>query len=286
MEMQWILLFGLLNAFKVTMTQSDTDLCITRHECGKEYDMARYDSVYLKYNGYDLGTDRCFVEFLNGDSSEKVICISAEKLSVYCQTKLEYHEDYVKDYINPEKRITCGESALDEWCSEKYTDRVFIVIRKSGGSSYDRFQLRLYRKELEVSDMSSTTTILLVALLPGMLILIICLSAVCIVYCRKSQRHDARRAQYQTTSGTITLQTGQGYSTSSQPVAGYQPVLQEAGFQQLPSGYYIHPMQSAVPVNQNTSVVAGNQPPVSASAPPIHRESTAPPRYDSLFPEK
>ncbi|XP_053377432.1 uncharacterized protein LOC123529073 [Mercenaria mercenaria] len=130
------------------------------------------------------------------------------------------------------------------------------------------------------------TTILLVALVPGAPFLVVVLTAVCIFCCRKAQKYDARRAQHQTTLGAVTMQTGQGYSTSSQPVDGYQPVPQEAGLQKLPSGYHIHAMQTAVPVDQNASLVAGNQPQVSPSDPPVERESIAPPQYDTLFPEK
>ncbi|XP_053377429.1 uncharacterized protein LOC128547879 isoform X2 [Mercenaria mercenaria] len=246
--------------------------------------MAWYKSAYLEYHGSDLlEHNPCSVEFENEESTDKFICISTQQISIDCETKVEFHHYFIKRYNQPERKILCHNATLDEWCGDAFPANVFVVIKKPKRHTSDIIKLRVYRKELPGDFWDSSVNIAVVTSLPAVIVLVTVVIISCCYYHRKSRVARAMRVQYQTTAGAVTVQTGQGYTTSSQPVSSYQPIPQEAGSQQLPAGYHIHTMQIAAPVNQGTSQAGSNQPLVAPSAPSMEPDEAPPPSYDSLW---
>lgn len=86
---------------------SDYLVMVKNSDCSTTYDLDDYTSVILDYHGSDvLLSEPCSIEFTKS-SYQKFICVSTERVILDCETKLEYHEAFVKNYIDPEVNIKC-----------------------------------------------------------------------------------------------------------------------------------------------------------------------------------
>ncbi|XP_053377424.1 uncharacterized protein LOC128547877 isoform X1 [Mercenaria mercenaria] len=267
----WILLFLLLNEVKWIHTEES--ITILSGTCGDMYDAEYYESVSVQYDGSDVLYDNpCSVEFYKA-SNDHYLCVSGKEIKLDCDTVLEYHDGFVKNYIPPEKKMLCNSTFLDEWCPSQYQDNIYVVIRKPQRSTSDVIRLHVYLKEVPDNDEDSfPTRIILVSVLPAVIIIIISVVVMCI---RLKVAHTYGRQSnvaYQTTSGTVNIQGGSPYPTT-------QPPLGQGGKQQFsgPQGNYnVHTMQTAYPV-QGNSAFGQNY----SSAAPSNTASLPPP-YESV----
>jgi hypothetical protein len=84
---------------------TDTPITITSRTCGETYDMDMYKNTDVYYDGSDvLYENPCQVQFTKS-SYEQFICIRGDDIRLDCDTELEYHEAFVKNYIDPEVRL-------------------------------------------------------------------------------------------------------------------------------------------------------------------------------------
>ncbi|XP_053377425.1 uncharacterized protein LOC128547877 isoform X2 [Mercenaria mercenaria] len=141
----WILLFLLLNEVKWIHTEES--ITILSGTCGDMYDAEYYESVSVQYDGSDVLYDNpCSVEFYKA-SNDHYLCVSGKEIKLDCDTVLEYHDGFVKNYIPPEKKMLCNSTFLDEWCPSQYQDNIYVVIRKPQRSTSDVIRLHVYLKE-------------------------------------------------------------------------------------------------------------------------------------------
>ncbi|XP_060598312.1 uncharacterized protein LOC132752062 [Ruditapes philippinarum] len=276
----WVFFLSLFKAI-----YADTPITITSRTCGETYDMDMYKNTDVYYDGSDvLYENPCQVQFTK-TSYEQFICIRGDDIRLDCGTELEYHEDFVKNYINPEVEFSCYDTKKEEWCPSQYQDNIYVVIRKDSRQTTDRIRLRVYLKDVPDDDYPTGS-------LSGIIILYIAIPIVFVVMCtclvliiRKRQSATRPPVTYQTTSGAINVQAGQMNPTQHNPLP-YQPIpIQHSGLQ---GNYNVHPMQSAYPVQaarQNPYSHQGNTGQNYSSAPPID-PSAPPPPYESVISQK
>lgn len=273
--MGWMIVILCCDRIFLARTQrTDSIIRLRNSDCGTRYDADIFQSIYLEYHGSDILTSNpCSVEF-NKSSLEKCLCISAQEISLDCSTKLEYHEYFVKNYIEPEKRILCNDTTVGEWCSSRYLDNIFVVIRKGQQETFDSIKLRIYLKDVPDSNSSNVTT----AVVVGTLVSIVVLGVIILLLCLKlktSRMAAANRQQivYRTTTGTYNAQTGY-------PAYQHEPG-QQAMAPLVQGDYHVHPMQTAYPETQ-TSDQQGVNSQQYPSAPPMPQDATPPPSYESV----
>lgn len=253
---------------------------VRSHDCDTKYDADDYNILYLEYHGSDiLASNPCSVEFTKSSYSQ-YICISADKISLDCDTKLEYHEYFVKNYITPEKRVSCNVTTVEEWCPSQYQDNIFVVIRKQKRRTSDLIKLRIYLKPVpDDSYLSSvSSTVLVSAIVPIVFVVVFTLVAICRIRAKRTEAAGRPQVLYQTTTRTVNAQTGN--TRHGQVPQGYSPG-QHVATPLIQGDYHVHPMQSAYPVTQNDipEGVNSQRYPSATTMPP---DAAPPPSYESV----
>ncbi|XP_053377421.1 uncharacterized protein LOC128547876 [Mercenaria mercenaria] len=295
LSMLWIVLFLLLNRVQ----QIYSDITITSGSCGEVYDADYYKSVSVEYYGSDLlYANPCSIEFTKY-STDQYLCVSGQEIQLDCDTMLEYHEGFVKNYISPEKKISCTDmSSLEEWCPSQYQDNIFIVIRKSAVITTDVIRLRVYLKDVPKDDGVSAAALYTAFPIVVVVIVICAVIGACL---KTSKLSGGPQAANQTVSGTTNMQAGN--RSPYQTTAGYQPSPRashpaQQGNQHWtgPEGSYnIHSMQTAYAAHQDSapayqsllpqestaeSSASGQQYP---DAQPLNADEAPPPSYESVM---
>ncbi|XP_060598313.1 uncharacterized protein LOC132752063 [Ruditapes philippinarum] len=194
--------------------------------------MDYYKNTDVIHDGsYELSDNPCHVEFTK-TSFKQYLCIYGDDISLDCGTLLEYHEAFVKNHIQPERKMSCNNITKEEWCPSQYQDKVFVVIRKPSRHTSDVIKLRVYLKDVPVPEtvndaLGVSLTIILCIIFIPVAFVVMCSCLFGIVHLKSRKNTSSRpHVAYQTSSGAVNMQTAPSFDTSVPPPS-YESIMSQ-----------------------------------------------------------
>lgn len=307
--MGWSMIgFGLvIGGVLLCASCSAENILVTEHSCNSYSVDASSTGTHMIYNGESPMGGSCYFTFHNIAVFEKTLCVKPVSLKLDCSTTIEYHRHYI-DNNDFSKQMSCNSLSYDEWCGPKRTSRLYVLIKKTWSVPTDiHIDLHVYLKTFSddkedniwsissdniwsiSSNATSTMNVPVIVCATVFPILILLTTVIIVVYCKQVRsRQSASRPLYafqitSTHSQGNTFPLHQMAATHPSVQVGYQPVPQTMPTQ-IPPGYHLHPMQSAVPVQTQRDSSEPGVRPIHVGTTPGHlsqntQESRRSPRH-------
>ncbi|XP_060563671.1 uncharacterized protein LOC132723031 [Ruditapes philippinarum] len=264
----------------IELVMARLDLDLNSQTCGNSYNLEDVGEVHVTYNAELIDQFECSVKLINWASFTKQTCVKPLNFKLNCNTIVEYRRHLLSKYLTPEKRYTCHNASVEEWCGPKRTAYFFLLFKRQSWveSTKQSIVIKVYLRDFpgegtnRVINSSSSGTTVAVAMSVSVVFIVIILIITCGIIRRRRMENSFPRSPYMYQTGSSQIVQGNAaagqhlssYHPQQQPVgyqgppqAGYQPP-QQAPFQPgLPGNYQIHDMQSAYPGASRTASVSG-----------------------------